>query len=506
MTAPQLAVVGVPTAADDLAGYHTLVVGARSTAAGDSAEVPDAAGLPGALAAARWLGVDLAAHLSRAGAAGSAGEVTSIPVVGAGTTVRTVLVVGVGDGSPPSLRQAGTAAARAGARGDRVLSWLPLAGPAATSFLLGYALASYDMPRFSTAGEPHPTVRLDLATRRNHDLTEAVRRVAVVASAVHLARDLANTPANLKSPRWLADQAVATGGRAGLTVTVWDQTQLQAGGFGGLLAVGRGSARPPRLVQMHYRPPGRRRARAHVVLVGKGIVFDSGGISIKAAAGMESMKTDMAGAAAVLATMAALRELDVQVAVTGLLAVAENLPGDDALRPSDVIKPFGGRRSVEITNTDAEGRLVLADALAYADLVLKADAVIDIATLTGAAGVALGRLDAPLFVNDEPLADAVHRASAATGERVWRMPLVQDYRPALDSGIADLVNGVTDRAVGAGSITAALFLREFTGGRPWAHLDIAGAGRADSSSGELSRGATGFGVRLLLHLLQHWGR
>ena len=212
----------------------------------------------------------------------------------------------------------------------------------------------------------------------------------------------------------------------------------------------------------------------------------------------------MAGAAAVLGVMTALRDLDVDVRVTGLLAIAENMPGAAALRPSDVITPFGGRLSVEITNTDAEGRLVLADGLAYADQVLRADAVIDIATLTGAATVALGRLDAPMYVNDEPLAAALAHASALSGERLWRMPLVDDYRSALDSGTADLVNAVTDRTTGGGSITAALFLREFAGSRPWAHLDIAGTGRAEGPSGELSKGATGFGVRLLLRLLESW--
>ena len=398
--------------------------------------------------------------------------------------------------------QAGTAGA--------VLVHLHPAGPAGALRRLveGYALASYTVPKRSVRpGPDRASVRVDLVSRRTGRTTDAaeaeVHRATITATAVHRARDLANLPSNDKSPAWLAARAQAWGAEAGLQVRVRDERELAAEGFGGLVGVGQGSVRPPRFVELAYRPRGSAR-RAHVVLVGKGIVFDSGGISIKPAAGMELMKTDMAGAAAVLATMTALRDLDVPVRVTGLLAVAENLPGGAALRPSDVIRPYGGRRTVEITNTDAEGRLVLADGLAYADLVLRADAVIDIATLTGAASVALGRHDAPLYSTDERLSAALERAAHESGERLWRMPLVEDYRPALDSATADLVNGVTDRTFGGGSMTAALFLREFAGGRPWAHLDIAGTGRADAASYELSKGATGFGVRLLLRFLERW--
>jgi leucyl aminopeptidase len=433
-----------------------------------------------------------------------------------------VLVVGVGDRTPASLRKAGAAAARSanGAAKDEpvqavlgVLAVLPVLAvlavlaadrAGAAAFVEGYALASYTVPKRSiTPEKARPQVRVDLALRQPADAADEVRRATVTAAAVHRARDLINVPANHKSPQWLAEQAVTFGRAAGLDVRVRDERELLAGGFGGLIGVGQGSVRPPRLVEMAYRPRGSSRG-PHVVLVGKGIVFDSGGISIKPAAGMETMKTDMAGAAAVLATMTALADLGVALRVTGLLAVAENLPGDAALRPGDVITPYGGRHTVEITNTDAEGRLVLADALAYADRDLHADVIVDIATLTGAASMALGRLDAPLYATDARLATALLRASAASGERLWRMPLVEDYRAALDSDTADLVNGVTDRTLGGGSITAALFLREFAGGRPWAHLDIAGTGRSDAAAGELSKGGTGFGVRLLLRFLASW--
>ena len=511
-----------------VSGYPVVLLGCRPGVGDEAEPVP----LPRAVARGAKLGVDVVGHLRRAKATGAAGEVTLVPLVPTDqVSTTTVLIVGLGDGSPASLQRAGAAAARAAGGSGPVFSALAATGPTGPTrnsagvrrFVEGYALAAYAVPRRTTskAGskEPAPAQQVDLASRRTgaaaDEFAAEVRRGEVTARAVHLARDLANTPAGEKSPQWLAAQAVSAGTAAGLTVRVRDEHELAAEGFGGLIGVGQGSARPPRFVELAYRPPRSARRprqprhprhprRPHLVLVGKGIVFDSGGISIKPAAGMELMKTDMAGAAAVLGVMTALRDLDVDVRVTGLLAIAENMPGAAALRPSDVITPFGGRLSVEITNTDAEGRLVLADGLAYADQVLRADAVIDIATLTGAATVALGRLDAPMYVNDEPLAAALAHASALSGERLWRMPLVDDYRSALDSGTADLVNAVTDRTTGGGSITAALFLREFAGSRPWAHLDIAGTGRAEGPSGELSKGATGFGVRLLLRLLESW--
>ncbi len=532
MSVPSFRAVAVPSQpfVAALAGCSVVVLGCRPAAStevmrteGESTEGVGAQLLPGVATLGTVLGVDAAGHLRRARATGSAGEVTTIPVLASGTgagagtevstqgrTVETVLLVGIGDGSPTSLLRAGAAACRASGSRGRVLVWLVPGGPAgpaesagraesAGKVVEGWGLAGYAVRKQSGQSGDQPTARrIDVV-----GAAEAVTRAATTVRAVHLARDLANTPANEKSPQWLAGQAVRRGARAGLNVRVWDERELAAEGFGGLVGVGQGSARPPRFVRLDHRPPGSSH-RPHVVLVGKGIVFDSGGISIKPAGGMESMKTDMAGAAAVMAVMTALRELGVEVRVTGLLAIAENLPGDAALRPGDVIAPYGGRRTVEITNTDAEGRLVLADALAYADLVLRPDAIVDIATLTGAASLALGRLDAPLYATDEVLAAALLRASVESGERLWRMPLVDDYRPALESTTADLVNSVTDRGLGGGSIMAALFLREFAGGRSWAHLDIAGTGRADGAAHELSRGGTGFGVRLLLRLLTSW--
>jgi leucyl aminopeptidase len=316
------------------------------------------------------------------------------------------------------------------------------------------------------------------------------------------ARDLASTPSNTKDPAWLAAQAEEVADAAGLDVRVWDENALAADGFRGILAVGAGSARPPRLIQLSYRPTGSARAALpHVVLVGKGITFDSGGLSLKPRETMPPMKTDMTGGGVVIAVLAALRELDVHARVTGLVAAAENLPGAAAQRPGDVITHYDGT-TVEVLNTDAEGRLVLADGLAYADRRLDPDVIVDIATLTGAASLGLGRRHAALYANDDRLAAALEAAGETSGEPTWRMPLVEEYRPALDSPIADLANVSRNSKVQGGSILAALFLREFVGARRWAHLDIAGPARADADEHEITKGPTGYGARLLLRWLE----
>jgi leucyl aminopeptidase len=315
-----------------------------------------------------------------------------------------------------------------------------------------------------------------------------------------LARGLAVTPSNLKNPAWMAQQAQAVARSAGLEVRVWSDDDLRRDGFGGLLAVGGGSATPPRLVQLDHTPAGRRGGSARrVVLVGKGITFDSGGLDIKPRDGMLAMKTDMSGAAVVLAVLAACRALEVPVRVTGLLALAENAVGGSSYRPGDVVTQFGGT-TVEIGNTDAEGRIVMADALAYADRHLDPDVLVDVATLTGAARVALARSAAPVYSTDDVLRAELVAAGERVGEPLWPFPLVEDYRPLLDSEVAD-VNHVSPGS-GGGSITAALFLREFVGARRWAHLDIAGPGRSDVDKGILGKGATGFGARLLLSWLE----
>jgi leucyl aminopeptidase len=261
------------------------------------------------------------------------------------------------------------------------------------------------------------------------------------------------------------------------------------------VAVGSGSASPPRFVRLEYRPRRWRRA-PHVVLVGKGITFDTGGLNIKPGDAMLNMKRDMTGAAVVLAVMAALADVGCQVRVTGLLCIAENAIGAASMRPGDVIRQYGGR-TTEVVNTDAEGRLVLADGLAWAVDQLEPDLLVDVATLTGAVKVALGLQTGGLFATDDALADALLRAGAEAGEPLWRMPLAEEYADRLSSKVADAINAPTT----AQAITAALFLKPFTGGLPWAHLDVASVGDALEERFEWTAGPTGFGARLLLRWL-----
>ncbi|MGP4023947.1 leucyl aminopeptidase family protein [Actinomadura sp. 3N407] len=424
-------------------------------------------------------------------AKGEPGEIVSAQVR-VGDRVRELLLYGVGDAAPADLRKAGAALARRGKGRTALVAGVPAGDLAA--FAEGALLASYE---FKIGAPPAKKALGTLAV-----LTEAgpeadapaIELGTARARATALARDLANTPAREKDPSWLAGQAGQVAGEAGLTVRVRGEKELVDEGFGGLVAVGAGSSRPPRLIELSYLPDGD--PDRHVVLVGKGITFDSGGLSLKPNEGMKTMKTDMAGGAAVIAVMGALRGLGVRARVTGLVAAAENMPSGSSMRPGDVITHYGGKTS-EVLNTDAEGRLVLADALAYADAALDPDVVVDVATLTGAAKVALGLRYGALFSSDDDLAAALTRAGTASGDPVWRLPLVDDYRSAIDSDVAD-INNIGRGGYGGGSITAALFLREFAGDRAWAHLDIAGPGRATAEDAEITRGATGFGTRLLL--------
>ncbi len=456
---------------------------------------------------ARGLGIDPEAVLELQKAKGAPGETVVIPAVRRDAAVKSVILLGIGDGSPQALRKAGAALARQSRDRARVATTTlaDLEADAARAFVEGYLLAGY---RFSRKSEPPESVdqTVDLVVADPGSYQEAVDRGVVTGRAVRLARDLANTPANEKSPAWLAEQAELVAERAGLAVRVWDERELAAKGFGGLVAVGMGSARPPRLIELAYQPDRatRKRKTPHVVLVGKGITFDTGGLSLKPREAMVPMKTDMSGGGAVIAVMSALRDLGVGVRVTGLVAAAENMPSGSAQRPGDVITQYGGK-TVEIMNTDAEGRLVLADALAYADRELTPDVIVDLATLTGAATLGLGRQYAALYATDEALAEALLTAGQASGDRLWRMPLVEDYRSTLDSDVADICHVNRDPRIGGGSITAALFLREFVGERPWAHLDIAGPARADADADEITRGGTGFGTRALLRWLEGLG-
>lgn len=481
------------------ASADVLATGTRPGEGGASL-APEAARLEEAL------GVSLTVALRRAEAKGEAGEVVEVPVTTGSTGVERVLLVGLGDGSPLALRRAGAGLARR-ARKARLLAADTAQGAddeALRAHVEGLLLAGYAFSRKSSppsSGAPG-TVALHLAGRRRvREAGAVVDRASVSARAVHVARDLANTPSNEKDPAWLAGQARDLAKRAGLDVRVRDERELAAEGFNGIVAVGAGSSRPPRLIELRYAPKRAARRAPHVVLVGKGITFDSGGLSLKPRDAMVPMKTDMAAGGAVLAVMSALRDAGVRVPVTALVAAAENMPGASAQRPGDVIRHYGGR-TVEVFNTDAEGRLVLADALAYADAALDPDVLVDVATLTGAASLGLGRRHGALYTADDAIAAGLLAAGEASGDRLWRMPLVEDYRAALDSSVADLANISRDPSIQGGSITAALFLREFTGARRWAHLDIAGPARAERDEHEVTKGGTGFGARLLLRWLE----
>jgi leucyl aminopeptidase len=422
--------------------------------------------------------------------------------------VRPLLLLGGGDGTGADLRRAGAALARQVEAGATALAALPDDADL-DPFVEGVLLGGY---KFSLRGRDRRLAEgtdgedFDRERKRSRSVrllnqpSPVAERSAVIAAAVSLARDLVNTPSDIKSPAWLAERAAEAAARSGLRVRVRDEAELAAEGFGGILAVGAGSVHPPRMIELSYEPDG---ARDHVVLVGKGITFDSGGLSLKPNEAMKQMKTDMAGGAAVIGVLSALSALGAPIRVTGLIGAAENLPSGTAMRPGDVITSYGGR-TIEVLNTDAEGRLVLADLLGYATT-LDPGTTVDLATLTGAVRVALGGQIGALYASDDQLAADLRAAGAATGERLWRLPLPEDYLTALTSVTADLahvpssMNGARNGQ--AGSIVAALFLREFTGGGRWAHLDIAGPARSASDDGELTKGGTGFGTRLLLHWL-----
>ncbi|MEI5672704.1 MULTISPECIES: leucyl aminopeptidase family protein [unclassified Nocardioides] len=452
---------------------------------------------PGAEQLADQLGLDLLAVLEQDRASGKAGEVTSLPVPLGGpenAELRQVLLVGVGDQRPDDLRRAGAALARAAVdRASVATSVAAVADEAGLeAFVVGAMLGSFRFHWRSTPPEHVPVGRIVVAGRPEGD-TPVLRRAVAVGGAGWRARQLATVPSNLKSPAWLAEQARLVADEAGLAYEVWDEQRLAAEGFGGILGVGQASATPPRLVRLDYTPRKATRRTPTVVLVGKGITFDTGGLSIKPGEAMSTMKRDMTGGAVVLSVLAALAEVDCPVRVVGLVPMAENAVSGNALRPGDVVRHWGGR-TTEVTNTDAEGRVVMADALAYAVATLDPAVVVDIATLTGAMKVALGQQVGGFFANRDALAERVAAAGAAAGEPLWRFPLASVYEDKIASKVADADNA----GGGPGAITAALFLQHFVGDVPWAHLDVASVGDSPSESFEWTTGPTGFGARALL--------
>ena len=407
-----------------------------------------------------------------------------------------VLLAGVGRGDEAGWRAAGAAIARAVRAEEPVQIQLGAEVPADAlrGLAEGLWLASY---RFRDAPTGLRSAEITIRVDDPGSLAQSLEVARVTAAATWLARDLANMQASVKNPSWFAAQIVAEAAtRPGLTATVREPEQLAAEGFGGILAVGGGSASPPRLLEVSWQPAA---ASRHVVLVGKGITFDTGGISIKSRDGMKLMKKDMSGAAAVVAATLGAADLHLPVRVTALTPLAENAISGSAYRPGDVITQYDGT-TTETTNSDAEGRLVLADVLAYAVAELHPDVVVDLATLTGANAVALGKRTAALYSHDDELAAALTAAGAAAGEGMWRLPLPGDYLEYLHSDIADRHSSP---ARGAGSVVAALFLTEFLGDRldRWAHLDMSAPSWAEADDGELTSGATGWGARMLLRWL-----
>jgi leucyl aminopeptidase len=500
----------------------TLTLSSKSpeSVAADALVVGVTSGAPGAARpGARLVGADdfpaaVRTGLTRALTAievdGSVDSVLRIPAP-AGVKARSVVFTGVGPLAGRAavdaevLRRAAGSAVRQLAGLGKVVLALPVADAAALSAVAEGALfGAYAYRRYRTGDRSKAPVEAIIVTGAGAGSRNVVRRAKVVADAVHGTRDLINaSPADLYPAAFAteAQQAVAD---LPVQVTVLDERRLARGGYGGLIAVGQGSARPPRLVKLEYAPAG---ATTHVALVGKGITFDSGGLSIKPAGGMDAMKSDMSGAAAVLHTVAAVAELGLRLRVTGWLALAENMPSGTAQRPSDVITIRGGR-TVEVLNTDAEGRLVLADALVAAGE-LEPDVIVDVATLTGAQVVALGSRTSAIMSNDDDLRGRVHRIAEAVGEQFWPMPLPPELRASMDSRVADIAN-IGDRF--GGMLVAGLFLKEFVPGRgtegdarqtPWAHLDIAGpAFNTGSAYGYTPPGGTGVAVRTLIGLCE----
>ena len=420
-----------------------------------------------------------------------------------------LLLVGLGKKAElddERLRRAAGNAVQA-LRAARVASFataLHLAGRLETApeaVTVGALLGSYAFEQYKTKDkdERFGFEAMTLLLPKGGNRKEAGVRVGAAVTlcrGVGLARDLVSHPGNVVTTGYLADTARELAGRHGLGCRVYEQDELEELGMNALVGVGKGAAEPPRLIVLEYKGAGAK--GRPVVLVGKGITFDSGGISIKPGAGMEEMKTDMAGAAAVLGTMAAAAGLKLAVNLVGIVPTAENMPDGKAYKPGDVLTSLSGQ-TIEITNTDAEGRLILCDALHFAQKYRPA-AMIDLATLTGACVVALGHEASGLMGNDQRLVDALKRAGEECGERLWQLPLWDEYGEAMKSDIADLRNAAGSRD--GGSITAGWFLKQFVGKTRWAHLDIAGTAWSDKARPYCPKGATGVGVRLLIEYLR----
>ncbi|WP_338695823.1 leucyl aminopeptidase [Streptomyces sp. Q6] len=468
---------------------------------------------PGAEAVDKAYDGKLASVLETLGASGGEGEVTKLP---APSGFKAPLVLAVGLGAEPeddevfgteALRRAAGVAARALAGSKKAAFALPItdaedAGAVAEGALLGaYSFDAYKEMAAKDADAkkgkaPLAEVALLGGKPRDKAYKAEIARAVAVAEELNRARDLVNTPPNDLNPEAFAAVATAAAKEHGIKVQVLDEKALTKGGYGGILGVGAGSDAPPRLVKLSYTSS---KAKKHLAFVGKGITYDSGGISLKPAGHNETMKCDMAGAAAVFAAVVAAARLGLEVNVTGWLALAENMPSGSATRPGDVLRMYSGK-TVEVLNTDAEGRLVLADAIAKASED-NPDAIVDVATLTGAMMLALGNRTFGVMANDDAFRTSVHEAAEEVGEPAWPMPLPADLRKGMDSATADIAN-MGERM--GGGLVAGLFLKEFVGeGITWAHLDIAGpAFNEGAPFGYTPKGGTGTAVRTLLRLAE----
>jgi leucyl aminopeptidase len=462
---------------------------------GTKGAVPRAVGLSRAL---------LEAH----GFEGKPGQTLVVPSA-AGATVIAVGIGDPGELTPADLRDAAAALTRAVGKRASLSTTLAdhpdiEAGTAAQAVAEGALLAAYKYTGYRSEPGDAPaangaaglsTISLVVPEARAEEARRGVERATASASAARLARDLANTPPSHMTARKIAERAVELAKEVGLEVEVFNRDQLAAMGCGGIVGVNAGSTEPPRVIRLTYTPQDGA-GEAHLAFVGKGVMYDSGGISLKPSDGMHAkMKMDMSGAAAVLGALSALPAMRCPNRVTGYMMCTDNMPSGSAMKLGDVLRFRNGKTS-EILNTDAEGRLVLADGLSLA-VEAKPDAVVDIATLTGAVLAALGPKMAGVLGNDQRFVDQVKGAAERADEPMWQLPLAKEYRKLLDSNVADMKN------VGGpygGAITAALFLSEFVGDTPWAHLDIAGPMDSESDDGWLSKGATGYGTRTLIEL------
>lgn len=458
---------------------------------------------PNSLTAAARRRLEVAA--AAVGATGKIGETVKIPGTGI-AKATSIMLVGLGSGEKGSgepsseVRRRAAGVAMRALAGTRKVGLLPDATtPAAIeAYALGARLGAYAFTAFRGAGTEHPVIPVRqvaiLADAKDPELKGALHRATVIADAVCRARDLVNTPPSALPPAGIAQAALDAATDLPIAVEIWDEQDLRDDGFGGITAVGQGSANPPRLISMQYQPED---AIARIAFVGKGITFDSGGLSLKPPKAMETMKCDMSGAAAVIAAVSAIAQLALPVEVIGWIPTAENMPSGYAQRPGDVITIYGGR-TVEVLNTDAEGRLILADALVRAAEDEPA-LIVDAATLTGAAVVALGDRTAGIMANDDAVRVAVWEASQAAGEPMWHLPIPEESRSTLDSSIADIKNIGDGKG---GMLSAAAFLRDFIPeGTPWAHLDIAGPAFNESGPhGYTPKGGTGAAVRTFIEI------